>query len=67
MSSTISAQNAEYMKNLGEKARKAATILAKTPAQVKNNTLNTLADLLLKNAEKIYLANEKDLIAGKEK
>ena len=55
------------MKNLGEKARKAATILAKTPAQVKNNTLNTLADLLLKNAEKIYLANEKDLIAGKEK
>ncbi|WP_438696301.1 glutamate-5-semialdehyde dehydrogenase, partial [Turicimonas muris] len=39
----------------------------KTPAQVKNNTLNTLADLLLKNAEKIYLANEKDLIAGKEK
>ena len=67
MSSTISAQNAEYMKNLGEKARKAATILAKTPAQVKNNTLNTLADLLLKNTEKIYLANEKDLIAGKEK
>lgn len=67
MSSTISAQNAEYMKNLEEKARKAATILAKTPAQVKNNTLNTLADLLLKNAEKIYLANEKDLIAGKEK
>ncbi len=67
MSSTISAQNADYMKNLGEKARKAATILAKTPAQVKNNTLNTLADLLLKNAEKIYLANEKDLIAGKEK
>lgn len=67
MSSTISAQNAEYMKNLGEKARKAATILAKTPAQVKNNTLNTLADLLLKNAEKIYLANEKDLITGKEK
>ncbi len=67
MSSTISAQNAESMKNLGEKARKAATILAKTPAQVKNNTLNTLADLLLKNAEKIYLANEKDLIAGKEK
>ena len=67
MSSTISAQNAEYMKNLGEKARKAATILAKTPAQVKNNTLNTLADLLLKNAEKIYLANEKNLIAGKEK
>lgn len=67
MSSTISAQNAEYMKHLGEKARKAATILAKTPAQVKNNTLNTLADLLLKNAEKIYLANEKDLIAGKEK
>ena len=67
MSSTISAQNAEYMKNLGEKARKAATILAKTPAQVKNNTLNTLADLLLKNAEKIYLANEKDLVAGKEK
>lgn len=67
MSSTISAQNTEYMKNLGEKARKAATILAKTPAQVKNNTLNTLADLLLKNAEKIYLANEKDLIAGKEK
>ncbi len=48
MSSTISAQNAEYMKHLGEKARKAATILAKTPAQVKNNTLNTLADLLLK-------------------
>ena len=67
MSSTISAQNADYMKNLGEKARKAATILAKTPAQVKNNTLNTLADLLLKNGEKIYLANEKDLIAGKEK
>lgn len=67
MSSTISAQNADYMKNLGEKARKAATILAKTPAQVKNNTLNILADLLLKNAEKIYLANEKDLIAGKEK
>ncbi|WP_304423094.1 glutamate-5-semialdehyde dehydrogenase [Turicimonas muris] len=67
MSSTISAQNAEYMKNLGEKARKVATILAKTPAQVKNNTLNTLADLLLKKAEKIYLANEKDLIAGKEK
>ena len=67
MSSAISAQHAEYMKNLGEKARKAATILAKTPAQVKNNTLNTLADLLLEKAEQIYLANEKDLLAGKEK
>ena len=67
MSSSISSANSEYIKALGEKAREASTILAKASSQVKNSTLNTLGELLIKNAREIYLANEKDLIAGKEK
>lgn len=67
MTSFVSTQNLEYMKELGEKARNASTILAKATTQVKNITLTTLADLLQEKAEQIYAANTKDLAEGQDK
>ncbi|HDP69466.1 MAG TPA: glutamate-5-semialdehyde dehydrogenase [Actinobacteria bacterium] len=52
---------------LGKKAKEAAIKLATVSAEVKNSALNTMADALVANADKIIDANKKDLEEGKRR
>ena len=56
-----------YMQSLGEKARKASSVLAAVESQQKNEALNAIADRLMAEAETLKAENAKDLKAGKEK
>jgi len=49
------------MENMGRKARQAALLLAKTPTDVKNRLLGSLAESILQNADFLKSENEKDL------
>lgn len=55
------------MQDLGEKARKASSILAATESKQKNDALISIAERLLDQAEMLKTENAKDLQAGKEK
>ncbi len=58
---------AEQMQLVGQRARTAArSISAASPGQ-KNAALFALADLLEQHSERLLTANEKDLVAGREK
>ncbi|MGH1352688.1 MAG: glutamate-5-semialdehyde dehydrogenase [Methyloligellaceae bacterium] len=54
------------MQALGENARTAARILAKTPAEVKNKALLTMAEELRKQTSSILEANKKDMEASEK-
>ncbi len=58
---------AQYMQQIGIKARAASSILAAAETALKNKALNTIADLLIENKEWLKDENNKDLDAGKEK
>jgi glutamate-5-semialdehyde dehydrogenase len=57
----------EYMWRIGNQAREAARILAKTPTKVKNQALAAIAQQLEQQAEPLLAANAKDLAAGEAK
>ncbi len=58
---------AQYMQQVGTKARAASSILAAAETALKNKALNVIADLLIENKEWLKNENNKDLDAGKEK
>jgi glutamate-5-semialdehyde dehydrogenase len=64
---TMSQEIKEYMRELGQKARKASSTLAAVESKQKNDALNAIADSLLAQAETLKTENAKDLQAGKEK
>jgi glutamate-5-semialdehyde dehydrogenase len=55
----------EYMESLGEQARAAAQILARSATAAKNQALTTTATLLREQQAALIAANEQDLAAGK--
>jgi len=57
----------EYMQQLGQRARAAATIMSRAEAAAKNNALYFIAQEIDCVSDVLKLENEKDLIAGKEK
>jgi glutamate-5-semialdehyde dehydrogenase len=54
------------MEDFGRNAKKAAGILARADSVIKNDVLNTLADLLSKREQDIFAANNEDVSAGSE-
>lgn len=53
--------------SLGKAAREAARLLAKASTDQKNGALLAMADEILLHQQEILAANEKDLVAGREK
>ena len=59
-------QVAVYMTELGQKARKASRVIARTPTAVKNAALLATAEAVEAAAERLVAANELDLQAGRD-
>ena len=59
-------QVAVYMTELGQKARKASRVIARTPTAVKNAALLATAEAIDAAAERLVAANELDLQAGRD-
>ena len=57
----------EVMQAMGQQARQASRDMAKASTSLKNQALVATADALLSNRSSILIANEKDLLAGKQK
>ncbi len=57
----------ELMTGMGERARKAASVLAQAPTEQKNKALQMAADSLGANKSRLLAANTKDIIYGEEK
>lgn len=57
----------ELMTGMGERARKAASVLAQAPTEQKNKALQLAADSLRANKSRLLAANTKDIIYGEEK
>ncbi|UTW60435.1 glutamate-5-semialdehyde dehydrogenase [Kordiimonas sp. SCSIO 12603] len=55
------------MTGMGERARKAASVLAQAPTEQKNKALQLAADSLRANKSRLLAANTKDIIYGEEK
>jgi glutamate-5-semialdehyde dehydrogenase len=58
---------ADYMKELGQQARRASRILASIPTSQKNRALEEIADELDSARDKLMAENKLDLEKGKEK
>ena len=56
----------EYLKNYGEKAKKAAFAMGMAGTETKNNALAAVAEGLIANTDKIITANDKDIEAAKK-
>ncbi len=56
----------EYLTDLGKKAQAAKTVLQGLTTAQKNQALNRAADALVKESERLLLANEKDYARAKE-
>nr|VFK14005.1 MAG: glutamate-5-semialdehyde dehydrogenase [Candidatus Kentron sp. LFY] len=54
-----------YMEDIGQRARAASRILAKTTTQAKNAALMAMANAILEKHEQLREANRKDLAAGR--
>jgi glutamate-5-semialdehyde dehydrogenase len=54
----------QYMRQLGQQARQAARILARTPTGPKNQALMAIAEAILARQAELLAANQKDLEAG---
>lgn len=59
-------QVAVYMTELGQKARKASRVIARTPTAVKNAALLATAEAIDAAADRLVAANELDLQAGRD-
>lgn len=57
----------EYMQTIGENARKASREIARSDSNAKNRALLATADHLLKSQSALILANDKDMLAGRQK
>lgn len=57
----------EVMQAMGQQARQASRDMARASTSLKNQALIATADALLSNRSSILIANEKDLLAGKQK
>ncbi len=57
----------QYMQQVGQQARQASRILARTPTGPKNQTLLATARALLDRQDELLAANKKDMEAGREK
>lgn len=57
----------EVMQAMGQQARQTSRDMAKASTSLKNQALVATADALLSNRSSILIANEKDLLAGKQK
>lgn len=57
----MSAELAQQITSLAERARAASLVLATVPTATKNDALNRLADLLTQNTDDLLAANSKDL------
>lgn len=57
----------QYMRQLGQQARQAARILARTPTGPKNQALMAIAEAILARQAELLAANQKDLEAGAAK
>lgn len=57
---------AQYMRELGEKAKRAAAVLAKTETQQKNAALEAIAEHMQARRDAIMAANQLDLDAGRD-
>jgi glutamate-5-semialdehyde dehydrogenase len=62
----MSADLAQLVTSLAQRARAASFSLATAPTAVKNDALRGLADLLISSNELLLAANERDLAAAKE-
>ncbi len=56
----------EYMQQLGQKARAAATEMSRAESSLKNQALFAIADAIDNAADTLKLENQKDLQAGKD-
>ena len=54
-------QYTEYLENYGKKAKAASMQLATLPVKIKNDILETAADMLISRSEEIIAANNIDL------
>jgi glutamate-5-semialdehyde dehydrogenase len=57
----------QYMHQLGQQARQAARVLARTPTGPKNQALLAMAEALLARTADLLVANQKDMEAGAAK
>ena len=57
---------AEYMVEVGQQARQAATVMARSTTQTRNAALIAMADALDASREELALANSRDLDKGRE-
>ncbi len=57
----------KYMRDLGQKARKASSTLAAVESKQKNDALHAIADRLIAQADILKTENAKDLQAGEKK
>ncbi len=57
---------AQYMRELGQKAKRAAAVLAKTDTQQKNAALDAIAEHMQARRDAIMAANQLDLDAGRD-
>ena len=55
----------QYMQGVGERAREASHIMARTDTATKNQVLLKIADLIIESQDKLLEANGLDLTAGK--
>ena len=55
------------IRQLALEAKKAARVMANVPQDIKNNLLNRMAEALEAGMAELLPANEKDIIAGREK
>lgn len=57
----------EYMSVLGQQARGASRLLAKSTTETKNKALNNIATVLSERRNELFEANQKDLELGRQK
>ena len=57
----------DYMTTVGQQARSASRIMAKSATSVKNQSMNNIAKQILQNKQTLIDNNQLDLKAGKEK
>lgn len=56
---------AQYMNQVGVQAREASRAMAKADTRTKNQALNAIADMILREQDKILAANQQDLAQAK--
>ncbi|MEQ8426585.1 MAG: glutamate-5-semialdehyde dehydrogenase [Gammaproteobacteria bacterium] len=56
----------EYMHDVGQRARKAASLIARASTAEKNTALEAIAETILKQRDKLFKANEQDLQAARD-